>query len=206
MKTENGRIYKTVKIGNQVWMAENLNTASYRNGDPIPNVQDGDEWGNVTRGAWCCYNNEAKYEKAYGKLYNWLAVKDPRILAPEGWHVPSDDEWKELEAFLGIDKFHLNKTGWRGETVGGKLKEKGSSRWKSPNEGATNESGFTALPGGYRDVDGSFYVLGSSGYWWCSSEDHPHFAWYRSLYYTNNQIHRTNSYEGDGFSVRCIRD
>ena len=201
-----GRIYRTIRIGNQIWMVDNLNESKYRNGDPIPNVPDNDQWGDLSNGAWCYYNNETKHEQIYGKLYNWFAVNDQRGLAPEGWHIPTDDDWKELELFLGMSKNVVNRTGWRGTTGGGKLKENGTKHWKAPNDGATNESGFTAIPGGYRDVDGFFYVLGSSGYWWSSSEHLTHFAWYRSLYYTSCKVHRTNSYEGDGFSVRCIRD
>ncbi|MCP4313115.1 MAG: hypothetical protein GY790_17795 [Bacteroidetes bacterium] len=200
------RVYKTVKIGSQVWMAENLNASRYRNGDPIPQIPDDEEWGEANNGAWCYYDNESKHERPFGKLYNWHTVKDPRSLAPEGWHIPTDEEWQELELYLGMGQHQLNITGWRGNTGGGKLKENGISHWHLPNEGATNESGFAAFPGGYRDVEGTFYVLGSSGYWWSSSEFERHFAWYRSLYYTSCKIHRTNSYEGDGFSIRCIKD
>ena len=139
-------------------------------------------------------------------MYNWYAVNDPRGLAPEGWHIPTDAEWKELEMYLGMSQAETGYTGWRGKDDGCILKETGTLHWHALNEGATNESGFTALPGGYRDVDGYFYVLGYSGYWWSSTEHHTYFAWYRSLYYTDSEVHRTNSYEGDGFSVRCLRD
>jgi len=200
-----GKVYKTVKIGNQVWMAENLNVSKYRNGDPIPNVQDDDEWGQLSTGAWCNFNNETKNEKIYGKLYNWYAVNDPRGLAPEGWHIPTDAEWKELEMYLGMSKAEAGYKGWRGQDDGDVLKETGTLHWHEPNEDATNKSGFTALPGGYRDVDGGFYVLGYSGYWWSFSEYQTFFAWYRSLYHTHSDLHRTNSYEGDGFSVRCLK-
>jgi uncharacterized protein (TIGR02145 family) len=201
-----GRIYKTIRIGKQVWMAENLNAGRYRNGDPIPNVADDTKWGELTIGGWCFYNNESKNENPWGRLYNWHAVNDPRGLAPECWHIPTDEEWQELELHLGMGKHMVNITGWRGTMGGGKLKEAGLSHWHEPNEGATNESGFTAVPGGYRDVEGGFYVLGASGYWWSSSEFTRHFAWYRSLYFSSSKIHRTNSYEGDGFSIRCLRD
>jgi uncharacterized protein (TIGR02145 family) len=201
-----GRIYKTIKIGKQVWMAENLNASMYRNGDLIPNVPDNIKWGELTGGGWCYYNNDSKNEHPFGKLYNWHALNDPRGLAPDGWHIPSDEEWQILELKLGMGEHLLNGTGWRGSLEGGKLKEAGEDHWHNPNEGATNESGFTAFPGGYRDVEGMFYVLGTSGYWWSTTEFTKHFAWYRSLYFTSSKIHRTNSYEGDGFSIRCIKD
>jgi len=206
VKDIDDNIYKTIKIGNQWWMAENLKTDHYSNGDPIPNVQDEDEWGNKESGSWCHYDNESKYEEPYGKLYNWYAVNDPRKLAPEGWHIPSDNEWNELELFLGMNRAALRDKGWRGKDDGDKLKETGILHWKAPNEGATNETGFTALPGGYRDVNGTFYVKGYSAYWWSSTEYIEYFAWYRSLYHTHHELHRTNGYIGDGYSVRCLKD
>jgi uncharacterized protein (TIGR02145 family) len=132
-----GNIYHTVTIGTQVWMVENLKTTKYRNGDPIPNVT-GNAWAALTTGAYCWYNNDAAtYKATYGALYNWYAVADSRNIAPTGWHVPTDAEWTTLTTFLG------------GESVaGGKLKETGTNHWTSPNTGATNETGFTALPGG----------------------------------------------------------
>lgn len=201
-----GRVYKTVKLGNQLWMVENLNVSKYRNGDPIPEIRDDDKWGETDIGAWCCYNNENENEERFGKLYNWYTVNDPRGLAPEGWHIPSDSEWKELEVYLGMSQKEIDKTGWRGMNEGCKLKEKGTSHWKPPNDCATNKSGFTGLPGGYRDVSGEFLINGFSGYWWSSSEQETYFAWYRTLYYTSDKIHRTSGYAGDGFSVRCIQD
>jgi len=201
-----GRVYRTVRIGSQVWMAENLDAGHYRNGDPIPLVEHPRMWGRGEKGACCFQGNDPGNGSFFGRLYNWFAVNDPRGLAPEGWHVPEDSEWQELEMYLGMRRSDLNRTGWRGDNAGGKLKEQGTRRWKEPNTGATNEAGFNAVPGGYRDVDGSFYVLGTCCYWWSATEYTDHFAWYRSLYYTSYRIHRTNSYVGDGFSVRCIRD
>lgn len=131
------KVYKIVKIGNQVWMAENLNTSHYLNGDSIPQVQDKAEWVALTTGAWCYYQNDAENGKTYGKLYNWYAVNDPRGLAPEGWHIPTDAEWIALIDYLGGTN-----------VAGGKMKQIGTVHWISPNLGATNESGFSALPGG----------------------------------------------------------
>ncbi|MBN1185878.1 MAG: fibrobacter succinogenes major paralogous domain-containing protein [Bacteroidales bacterium] len=201
-----GRVYRTVKIGRQIWMAENLDAEKYRNGDLIANRKGKNEWGKSEAGAWCFYDNKAKNEETYGKLYNWFAVSDLRGLAPDGWHIPTDDEWKELEIYLGLGKADAGYRGWRGSDIGGKLKETGTMHWCGPNTGATNESGFTARPGGYRDIDGFFYVLGYGGYWWSASEHTEYIVWYRSLYHTYSKIHRTDSYAGDGFSVRCIRN
>jgi len=200
------KVYRTVKIGNQVWMAENLDVVNYRNRDPIPNRKGKNKWGKTEAGAWCFYGNDPKNGGTYGRLYNWFAVKDPRGLAPEGWHIPTDDEWKDLEMNLGIGKDEAGYRGWRGQDCGGKLKETGTTHWRAPNKGATNDSGFTALPGGYRDVDGFFYVLGYGGYWWSATEHSEFIIWYRSLYHTYSKIHRTDSYAGDGFSVRCVKD
>ena len=198
--------YRTIEIGCQTWMAENLNINHFRNGDPILNIEDGEAWGNVESGAWCYYNNDPDLGKIYGKLYNWNAVNDPRGLAPEGWHIPSDDDWKELELFLGMNNSDVNSKDWRGTDQGYKLKETGTNHWHVPNTHATNETGFTALPGGYRDVEGFFYVIGNAGYWWTSTEYQSYFAWFRSLFHTSGKIHRITSYEGDGFSVRCVKD
>jgi len=201
-----GRSLKTVRIGDQIWMVENLNVSTYSNGDPIPNITNVKQWGRLTSGGWCYYENDPKYAEIYGKLYNWHAVNDPRGLAPEGWHIPSDEEWRELEMLLGMSDVEATDTGWRGEGIGSMLKEHGPSHWKAPNDKATNESGFTALPGGYRDVNGLFYVGGYSSYWWSSAEKDAYFSWYRSLYHSSTKVHRTTGYEGDGFSVRCLKD
>lgn len=132
-----GNVYQTVLIGDQCWMMENLKVTHYRNGDPIPHVTDGVTWGNLTSGAYCNYNNDEGNVATYGRLYNWYAVDDSRNIAPAGWHVPSDAEWQTLVDYLGGDA-----------VAGGKMKEAGTTHWASPNTGATNESGFTALPGG----------------------------------------------------------
>lgn len=126
-----GNIYKMMEIGNKMWMAENLNVSHYCNGDPILQVQDGKEWAKLTTGGWCYYENNEEYGKTYSKLYNWKAVNDSRGLAPEGWHIPTDDKWTILADYLG------------GETVaGGKMKEAGTTHWNSPNMGAINSSGY----------------------------------------------------------------
>jgi len=189
-----GNIYKTIIIGTQTWMAENLKTTKYRNGDPIPNVTDNTAWYALSTGSYCWYNNDAAtYKATYGVLYNWGAVSDSRNIAPTGWHIPTDAEWTTLTTFLG------------GESVaGGKLKETGTTHWQSPNTGATNSSGFTALPGGCRVQIGTFDSVNGGGYWWSSTDNSITNAWNRSIFY--GSVDRVSNYKHNGFSVRCLRD
>ena len=191
-------ILSSVKIGNQTWTNTNLDVSNYRNGDPILQVQDPSEWSNLTTGAWCYYNNHTANGTTYGKLYNWFAVSDSRGLAPNGYHIPTDAEWTTLTTYLG----GLSLSG-------GNMKETGilpAGHWQTPNTGATNTSGFTALPGGWRFSNGSFTSLGKYGYWWSSSESNFSFAWYRSLNYNNSNVTSYFDNEVFGFSVRCLRD
>lgn len=190
-----GNIYKKIQVGGQCWLAENLKVTHYRNGDPIPNVTDATEWNALTTGAYCNSDNNSSNAEIYGRLYNWYAVTDSRNIAPEGWHVPSDAEWQTLVDYLGGSG-----------VAGGKLKEAGTTHWASPNEGATNESGFTALPGGSRYYDGNFYDLGLNAYFWSSTESSSNYAWYRLLSYYYAYVLRSNSSKQDGFSVRLVRD
>ena len=201
-----GNIYQTIKIGNKWWMAENLRVVCYRNGDSIPNVTDNTEWTDLTNGAYCNYDNDSFIAATYGRLYNWYAVDDSRGIAPGGWHVPTDEEWKELERYLGMSESEVNNTGYRGTDEGGKLKETGVVHWEIPNSGATNESGFTALPGGSRVGSGSYLSKGNSSTFWSSMEINDSIAWSRSLGYYDSEIYRTGSIKYSGFSVRCIRD
>jgi uncharacterized protein (TIGR02145 family) len=183
-------------ICDQDWMIKNLDVDHYRNGDPIPQVTDPAIWATLTTGAWCWYANNSANGPVYGKLYNWFAVNDPRGLAPVGWHVPSDAEWTTLTDCLG------------GESVaGGKMKEAGTTHWQSPNTGADNSSGFTGLPGGARDPNGTFTVdFGYVGFWWSSTEYNTANAWDRDLYYGNAIAYRYYNGKAIGFSVRCVRD
>ena len=193
-----GNVYKTITIGTQTWMAENLKTTKYRNGDPIPNVTDGVAWEGLVIGAYCWYANDAAtYKAVYGALYNWYAVADSRILAPTGWHMPIDTEWATLIDFLG-----------GGSIAGGKMKEEGMAHWLAPNTGATNESGFTALPGGSRGFSGAFSAINYGGCWW---------SWFSPEYQATTAGTRyiSSDYSGAyiggsgkfiGFSVRCIKD
>jgi len=196
MTDQQGNVYKTIVIGTQEWMAENLKTTIYRNGNAIANVTGNNQWADLTTGAWCYYNNNSQYDCPYGKLYNWYAVADSRNVCPTGWHVPTDAEWTTLTSFLG------------GETVaGGKMKSTGLQYWLAPNDFATNESGFSGLPGGNRDgLNGYFYGVGYYGYWWSSPESSTTGAWYRYLSYDDGNAYRYGAYKRDGFSVRCLKD
>jgi len=196
VKDIEGNVYKTVTIGTKVWMAENLKTTKYNDGTAIPLVTDDKAWEALTTPAYCWYNNDATAnKKTYGALYNWYTVNTKK-LCPTSWHVPSDAEWTTLTTNLG------------GISVaGGKLKETSTTHWQSPNTGATNETGFTALPGGFRSLDGACLSIGLDGLWWSAAEDNAAEAWYRHLYYEGSVSRRDN--EGnkrDGFSVRCLRD
>lgn len=201
-----GNVYQTIKIGDQWWMAENLKVTHYRNGDPIPNVTGSVQWAGLTTGAYCEYNNNANNVATYGRLYNWYAVNDGRNIAPEGWHVPSDAEWKQLEMYLGMNQVQANATGWRGTNEGGKLKEAGTEHWWSPNTGATNESGFTALPGGHRTADGIYDYMGVWAYFWTSTEYGSLVSWYRHLNYQFSKVGRYRYLNEYGSSVRCVKD
>jgi len=188
--------YSVVQIGTQFWMAENLKTTKYRNGDNIPNVTGNTAWGNLTTGAYSWYNNDASaYKITYGGLYNWYAANDTRNLAPSGWHVPTDEEWTVLTTHLG-----------GAATSGGKVKETGYAHWKNPNSRATNETGFTALPGGYRFLDGTFDENGTWSVWWCSTSSSTGRAPTRAVFYNYIDIGRDISDKKDGFALRCIKD
>lgn len=201
-----GNVYQTIQIGDQCWMAENLKVTHYRNGDPIPNVTDDTEWAGLSTGAYCAYDNNESNANTYGYLYNWYTVNDSRNIAPEGWHVPTDEEWKELEIYLGMSQSEADGIQWRGTDEGSKLKEIGIVHWNSPNTGATNESGFCALPGGCCNDSGYFYGMGESACFWSSEESSSRYAWRRSLDYDNSRVHRIYGSKPHGFSLRCVKD
>jgi uncharacterized protein (TIGR02145 family) len=194
--TYNGYTYSSVVLGNgQEWMSENLRTTNYRNGDPITTGLDDATWGSTTSGAYAIYNNDNANDAIYGKLYNWYAVADSRHVCPAGWHEPTDGEWTTLTDYLG-----------GAAVAGGKMKIIGTQYWLSPNTDATNESGFSGLPGGSRYGSGSFSSIGSGGFWWGSSQSSGAFAWNRDLYYGDGDAARNDFYMPSGFSVRCLRD
>ncbi|MCX6245753.1 MAG: fibrobacter succinogenes major paralogous domain-containing protein [Bacteroidetes bacterium] len=189
-----GNIYHTDTIGTQVWMVENLKSTKYNDGTAIPLVTDSTAWSNLITPGYCWYNNDAAtYKTTYGVLYNWYAVNTGK-LCPAGWHIPTDADWTILTHYL-VDS-----------VAGNKLKEKGTIHWASPNTGATNESGFTALPGGYRDGNAAFGNIGNIGNWWSSSEIDSGSGWYRLLGADLSFAIRGSSYKNTGFSVRCVRD
>ena len=198
-----GNVYQTVQVGNQVWMAENLKVTHYRNGDPISTAMSSSD------GAHTVYNNNINNElDTYGTLYNWAAAVDARYVAPAGWHVPSDDEWKELEIFLGMSQTQADSPGYRGTNEGSKLSGN-SELWIDGalvDNSEFGSTGFAALPGGYLLWSGNYYNIGGGGYFWTSTEDGNGSAWHRRFDSDGSGITRDYGRERDGFSVRCIRD
>ena len=194
--TRDGHIYSTVRIGYQWWMAENLKATHYVNGDAIPDgTGAGDISGETEPEYWFAYNDDLNNVSTYGRLYTWYTITDSRNVCPDGWHVPTDAEWTTLENYL------------RGRNVaGGKMKETGTSHWNSPNTGATNESGFTALPGGIRNSKGIFGDIGFNGWWWSSTEHSTTIACIRLIGYSGADAARGSLDKEYGFSVRCLRD
>ena len=190
-----GNIYQTITLGTQIWMAENLKTIKYNDDTPISMVTDNTSWSNLTSPAYCYYDNdETMYKNTYGVLYNWYAVNTGK-LCPIGWHVPTVADWDLMIEYLGGE-----------DVAGGKLKEAGLAHWADPNTGATNETGFTALPGGFRNYDGTFYDVGDLGYCWSATENDATSAWYSYLHYYDSSVGKTNGSKKYGFSVRCIKD
>lgn len=200
MTDQDGNVYKTITIGTQTWMAENLRTTKYRNGDPIPNVTDNTAWFTLLTDAYCNYKNTGNSDtiNTYGRLYNWYAVSDKRNIAPIGWHVPTEAEWTTLTTYLG------------GESVaGGKMKETGITHWPWTNPSATNESGFTALPSGVRgyNLHGDFGYLGLGLGYWSSTPGYGSSA--MDLYMdaaVNANCYSSSRSLWMGFSVRCVMD
>lgn len=189
-----GNVYETVVIGEQKWMAENLQTTTYNNGTAIPNVENDSDWEILNKGAYCWYENDAVANEVYGPLYNWYAVKTGK-LCPPGWHVPTDEEWTVLTDYLAANG-HLDKEG----TV-----LKSTFGWHNDLPGSDDYS-FTALPGGYRLSYGTFFSLNGSGRWWSATETTSYTAWYRGMYYNNSGVRRNHHSKKVGMSVRCIKD
>ncbi len=193
---QDGNTYKTVTIGTQIWIAENLRTTKYNDGTAIPLVTDNTAWKNLTTSAYCNSNNTTNIDTiaTFGRLYNWYAVNTDK-LAPVGWHVPTYEEWITLITYLD------------GESVaGGKLKETGTTHWLSPNTGASNTTGFTALPSIQRYVNGVFSTIAYDGKWWNATEYNTDIARYHILDYTVGDISRNSSFKQLGLSIRCVRD
>jgi uncharacterized protein (TIGR02145 family) len=207
VKDIDGNTYNTVQIGTQCWTKENLKVTKYLDGSVIPldtsgginGVGTGQTWSSRTSGARTVFGHSTSNLATYGYLYNWYSVADPKGLCPSGWHVPSDAEWTTLTSYLG-----------GGSLAGGKLKAINNVIWESPNEGATNESGFSGLPGGYRNFDGKFLQIKYNSFFWSATEYENSGAWVRNLDYDNSTMFRNgsvgNSNKVSGSSVRCLRD
>lgn len=195
-----GNTYKTIQIGSQIWMAENLRVTKFRNNTALQNISDSLAWANVYDNnsripTWAYYENDPSYNAVYGKLYNWFATVNTNGICPEGWHVPTDGEWTTLTNFLG------------GEPIAaGKMKSAGTQYWKIPNVDATNSSGFSALAGGLRYYYSSFDFLFDFGTWWSSTADNDTRSWARYLSYEYGSVFRTSSIKENGFSIRCIKN
>jgi uncharacterized protein (TIGR02145 family) len=199
-----GNFYPSIIINGQEWMQKNLAVSKYRNGDPIPTGLSNTTWQNTTSGAYAVYNNDAANNTTYGKLYNWYAVNDSRGLCPAGWHVPSDAEWTILISYIDPNLNVLVEIGSQSSIAGGKMKS--ITGWNSPNIGATNESGFTGLPGGAIEFSGPNIELGYYGFWWSSTVYGGNAPWVRALDYNYSDVSIDYIADNWGFSVRCVRD
>jgi uncharacterized protein (TIGR02145 family) len=213
LSDNDGHTYNWIGIGNQIWMQQNLNTSKYQNGDAIPNVTDNATWGGLTTGAYCDYSNTPSNSTTYGKLYNFYSVADARKISPASWHVPTDAEYTTMENYLIANGYNYD-----GTTSGNKIAKAlgASSGWtfysgvgaigNTDYPAKRNASGFTALPGGYRYFNGTYYSIGNSGSWWSATEHSTAYAWYRYLFYNNYHSSRSINTKSYGFSVRCLRD
>ena len=199
IKDGDGNVYTSVTIGTQIWIVENLKTTKFNDGTAIPIITNNTAWATLTIPGYCWYNNDTTNKGIYGALYNWdvvdLASNNGKNVCPIGWHVPSGTEWITLEDNLG---------GYTKASV--KLREIGTIHWQSPNAGATNESGFTALPGGYRLYDGRFLDIGLSGHWWSTTALNETLAFDWILFYYDSDFNGTAYEKRNGYSIRCVKD
>jgi hypothetical protein len=204
-----GNTYKTVKIGDQWWMAENLATRYFNNGDPLALASSSDSivWSQAGFPSYCIYQGDPA---APGFLYNFYAITDIRGIAPQGWHIATDEDWKKLESFIGLSNAEKEKTGWRGAEEGDLLKQKGQNEWvRYDGVWAEDKYGFSAKAGGCRLPDGKFSVpsgLTYSGFWWTTTDKQSGKAWYRYMDYKSSKIFRSYTYYGYGMSIRCVKD
>jgi uncharacterized protein (TIGR02145 family) len=196
IKDKSGNIYNTLKIGTQIWMTENLNVSNFRNGEPIKEITNYEEWltaNNSGKPAWCYYDFNSMNAK-YGKLYNWYAVSDPRGLAPEGWHVPSDQDWNNLIKFNGSDKISTDK-----------LKSNfGWFAWDGKSCSGNNQTGFNCLPSGALYADGEFVAIGNAANFWSNTMEDESTSWY--YYIEDKEITRAWNFHFAHLSVRCIKN
>lgn len=202
----NGRAYRTVTIGEQQWMAEDLAATMFGDGVPIPLVTGRDAWAALSTPAYSWYDeSDGRDRDRYGLLYNWYAVDTGR-LCPAAWHVPTDADWTRLETTLGLSLDEVSREGIRGAGVGARLKEAGLAHWQPPNAGATNGSGFSGRPGGHRNwASGEVVDRGLFGTWWSTTEASGERAWRRTLATTDDSVRRFSSHKRDGFAVRCVK-
>lgn len=191
-----GNSYSIIKIGEQWWMAENLKTKKFRNDEDIPQLGGSGNWTTAASAAFCNYDNDTEKASTFGRLYNYYAVSDGRKICPDGWHIPTNDNWETLVEYLGGN-----------DVAGGKMKQEGTDTWNSPNNEATNESGFSALPGGVRNATtGNFAGLGSTGSWWTATQSGGENAWVWGLSTMNGSIPNYDLDKNTGLSVRCIKN
>ena len=190
-----GNVYKTIQIGDQLWMAKNLKVTKYQDGSDIPHLRDDEDWTGTTFGAYSINKDNSSNElDIYGLFYNGYAATDSPSIAPTGWHIPTDDEWQVLVDYLGVD-------------AGGKMKEVGTTHWLEPNTGATNESGFTALAGGYRnDFNGNTYFTGNYVHYWSKTVHDHNGGWSRVLFNQTSDVDRKYLGLNHGFYIRCLKD
>jgi uncharacterized protein (TIGR02145 family) len=214
-----GNSYRTIKVGEQEWMAENLKVTRYADGSAIPYKESKSAWDDLTPGdkAYCWYYNSTMNKSRYGGIYSWAAATRGQSgpdtipsgiqgICPNGWHLPSDAEWRQLETDLGMNPATVHDRGWRGEEEGGKLKESGTMHWYKPNTGALNKLGFTALPGGLRLDTGAFFGITGNAFFWSATDSDGGHAWGRYLNYVNADINRYFYKKVYGLSVRCVKD
>lgn len=200
VKDNDGNTYKTIQIGNQVWMAENLRVKTFKDGSTIEGVR--------------VYDDKDENVSVYGRLYTFSAATNDGLVekgyvrgaCPKGWHIPTDSDWKELETYIGLAQEELDKTAWRGTTEGGKLKETGTAHWAEPNTEATNSTGFSAMPGGSYNTTIGYTSLGLAGYYWSSTAIDEFTSWSRALHHSSGQIGRYPSGKDLAASIRCVKN
>ncbi len=202
-----GNSYATLEVGEQTWMAENLRVTHHADGSAIPLVNDDAAWEMLepTAKAYCWFENQTGNGDVYGGLYTWAAANQG--VCPDGWHLPGDAEWKELEMFLGMTQVQADKPDWRGTDEGGQIKERGFTHWEAPNTGGNNSSGITVIPGGFRSPKGGFYSLGIDATFWTADEElTTDKAWYRAINFEKERVYRHYNEKNQGLSVRCVKD
>lgn len=197
-----GHSYSTIVLGNgQEWMSENLRTSKYANGESLIYLPNPGQW-SISQGAWCIYDNDGSNHGIYGGIYNWAAVADVRNICPTGWRVPIEADWNALIEYLDPDSEENDND------AGGKMKVEGTDFWSSPNAGATNESGFSGYPGGWRLMNGNYVNMGTHAMWWTrtNNPDITNNAWARLLYYNDDVLSKYSSHKQSGLCVRCIKN